>query len=122
MSKKWILKDIEIDKDKVNNIQEKYNIGRLAAEILVRKNLSKDEIEIFLSPKRNNFYDPFMMPDMEKAVDRISKAIENKEKMLVYGDYDADGITSSSILIRFLSLWELKLVYTFQIVLVKDMD
>ncbi len=101
MSKKWILKDIEIDKDKVNNIQEKYNIGRLAAEILVRKNLSKDEIEIFLSPKRNNFYDPFMMPDMEKAVDRISKAIENKEKMLVYGDYDADGITSSSILIRF---------------------
>ncbi len=101
MSKKWILKDIEIDKDKVNNIQEKYNIGRLAAEILVRKNLSKDEIEIFLSPKRNNFYDPFMMPDMEKAVDRISKAIEKKEKMLVYGDYDADGITSSSILIRF---------------------
>ena len=55
-----------------------------------------------MNPSRNDFYDPFLMPDMEIAVSRIIKAIENKEKILIYGDYDVDGITSISVLKQFL--------------------
>ena len=73
----------------------------LASNVLANKDLSDEEIEIFLNPTRNNFHDPFLMPDMKIAVDRILKAIENNEKILIYGDYDADGITSTTILKRF---------------------
>ena len=71
--------------------------------IIANKGLKdKKEIEIFLNPTRKDFYDPFLMPDMEKAVERIVKAINNKEKITIYGDYDVDGITSSTVLSRFL--------------------
>lgn len=84
-------------------ISNKFKISKLLAQILINKNVTKDdEIEVFLNPKRNNFYDPFLMPDMEKAVERIIKAIENKEKVLIYGDYDVDGITSTTVLKKFL--------------------
>lgn len=59
-------------------------------------------IKIFLDPKRKDFHNPYLMPDMEKAVDRIVKAIETKEKVIVYGDYDVDGITSITVLKKFL--------------------
>lgn len=52
----------------------------------------------FLNPKYEECFDPFLLPDMEKAVDRIKKVIENKEKVLVYGDYDVDGVTATTIM------------------------
>ena len=52
----------------------------------------------FLNPKYEECFDPFLLPDMEKAVDRIKKVIENKEKILVYGDYDVDGVTATTIM------------------------
>ena len=84
------------------HIKEKFGLHDLASEILAQKNFKSDEeIERFLNPKRSDFRDPFQMPDMPKCIDRIIKAIDNKEKIIVYGDYDADGITSSTILKRF---------------------
>lgn len=86
--------------DKISN---KFNISKLLSQILINKGIIQDEqISVFLNPKRNNFYDPFLMPDMEKAVNRIIKAIENKENILIYGDYDVDGITSTTVLKSFL--------------------
>ena len=62
----------------------------------------KEDIEVFLNPTRKNFHDPFLMPDMEIAVERIIQAINNKEKIIIYGDYDVDGITSITVLKSFL--------------------
>ena len=61
-----------------------------------------EKLRMFLHPTRKDFHDPFLMPDMKKAVDRIKKAIENKEKVIIFGDYDADGITSITVLKSFL--------------------
>ena len=91
------------DKEKVEEILQEYNISSLLAKILVNKNIvEKEKIDLFLSPTRHDFHNPFLMPDMEIAVNRIVKAIENKEKILIYGDYDVDGITSITVLKKFL--------------------
>ena len=101
MNKNW--QYYEADNELAEEISNKFNISKLLAQILINKGITEDqEIDIFLNPKRNNFYDPFLMPDMEKAVNRIIKAIENKEKILIYGDYDVDGITSTTVLKKFL--------------------
>ena len=101
MNKKW--ECLEANKEKVKKISEEYNISSLLAKILVNKNIvEKEQINLFLNPTRHDFHDPFLMPDMEIAVERIIKAIENKEKILIYGDYDVDGITSITVLKKFL--------------------
>ena len=101
MNKKWECN--EIDEEKVKIIKEKYNLTDLVANILVGRNiLEEDEIKVFLNPTRNDFYDPFLLPDMEIAVNRIIKAIDNKEDIIIYGDYDVDGITSICVLKQFL--------------------
>ena len=102
MKKEWKYNKL-IEDDKVNEIASKYKISSLLAKILVSRNIIDDEkIKIFLDPKRDDFYDPFLMPDMENAVDRICKAIEKNEKITIYGDYDVDGITSTTVLESFL--------------------
>jgi len=102
MNKKWELYESNIDK--IKEISKKHGISELLAKILTNRGIvENEEIEIFLNPNRHNFHDPFMMPDMEKAVDRIIKAIENKEKVIIYGDYDVDGITSITVLKKFLA-------------------
>lgn len=100
MSNKW---EIYPENEKqIEDLKDKYNISKLLATILVNRNLVKKErIEKFLTPTRNDFYDPFLMPDMKLAVNRILKAIKNNEKIIIYGDYDADGITSVTVLKSF---------------------
>ena len=101
MNKKWEYN--EVDESKVLEISKKYNISELLSTILVSRNITEDEtIKVFLNPTRNDFYDPFLMPDMECSVNRIVKAINNKEKIVIYGDYDVDGITSIAVLKQFL--------------------
>lgn len=87
---------IEIDKQ----IIKKFNISPLLEKALVSKGYTtQTDIEHLLS-KEELFHDPMLLGDMEKAVSRIHKAIENSEKILVYGDYDADGVTSTTILVK----------------------
>lgn len=101
MNKKWEI--YEKNEKKIAEIQEKFGISKLLATILSNKELKNDnEIEIFLNPTRKDFHDPYLMPDMEVAVNRIIKAINNKEKVIIYGDYDVDGITSISVLKKYL--------------------
>lgn len=104
MTNKWIVK--EINNEKVELLKEKFNLSNLVAKILSNRNIlgremQEDDIKKFLNPTRDDFYDPFLLPDMEQAVERIEQAINNNEKILIYGDYDADGITSTTILIKF---------------------
>ena len=101
MNKKWVYNNV--DENKVLEIKEKYGLRELRANILVGRNIiEENQIKVFLEPTRNDFYDPFLLPDMEIAVPRIINAIENKEKIVIYGDYDVDGITSISVLKKFL--------------------
>lgn len=71
----------------------------LLSSILSFRNI--DDKESFLNPELKDLFDPFLIDDMDKAVKRIKEAIDKNEKIFVYGDYDADGITSTAILIRF---------------------
>ena len=102
MNKKW--ECYNNNNEEVEKIAKEFNVSKLLATILSNKKISKKEdIEKFLSPTRNDFHDPFLMPDMKIAVDRIIKAIETKEKIMIYGDYDVDGITSITVLKQFLA-------------------
>ncbi len=102
MNKKW--EYYEVNEEKINEISKKFNISKLLAKILINRDVVDDEsINVFLNPTRDDFYDPFLMPDMEKAVERIIKAINTKEKVMIYGDYDVDGITSITVLKKYLS-------------------
>lgn len=100
MTKKWQIYDV--DEEKVNKISEEFKINKLLSSILVNRNIEEKDIKVFLNPTRENFHNPFLMPDMEIAVNRIIKAIENREKIIIYGDYDVDGITSITVLKSFL--------------------
>ena len=100
MIKKWQI--YESNNEKIEEISKKYNLNKLLATILVNRNIEENQIETYLNPNRKNFHDPFLMPDMEIAVNRILKAMENKEKIIIYGDYDVDGITSITVLKSFL--------------------
>ena len=101
MNKRWVYN--EVDEKKVEELKETYGMSELLATILVGRNIvTEKEIRVFIEPTRNDFYDPFLMPDMDIAVDRIIQAIETKEKTIIFGDYDVDGITSTCVLKKFL--------------------
>ena len=101
MNKEW--KIYEVDEKKVEEISSKYNLNKLISTILANRNITtEEEIRLFLSPTRKDFHNPFLITDMEKSVERIIKAIENNEKVTIYGDYDVDGITSITVLKSFL--------------------
>ena len=100
MIKKWEVS--KVNNDEVEEFAKKYKISSLLASILIHKNITTDEeVSKFLHPTRIDFYDPFLLPDMEKAVERINKAIDSKEHITIYGDYDVDGITSITLLKNF---------------------
>lgn len=101
MNKKWEI--YQTNEEKVEKLQEKYKLNRLLSTLLTNRGITEEaEITKFLNPKRSDFYDPFGMPDMEKAAERILKAIKDKEQIIIYGDYDVDGITSVTVLKSFL--------------------
>lgn len=101
MNKKW--EYYNSDEKIVEELQEKFNISKLLATILANRGIIEDEkVRKFLEPTREDFYDPFLMQDMEVAINRIIEAINKNEKIMIYGDYDVDGITSISVLQKFL--------------------
>ena len=74
-------------------------------EKTLRKNrkITPENEEIFFSPTIEHLHDPFLLPDMEKAVKRILEARERQERIVIFGDYDVDGVSSTAILVRFLA-------------------
>ena len=101
MNKKWQI--YEVDEEKVEELSNKYHLNKLLATILANRNIvNEEDIRLFLNPTRNDFHDPYLITDMEKAINRIVEAIEKQEKVTIYGDYDVDGITSITVLKSFL--------------------
>lgn len=87
------------EKQKIKDISASLKCPKIVAELLYRKGLgTTEEIDAFLNPRLDQQYDPFLFPDMEKAVQRIMRAIDKGEKITVYGDYDVDGTTATTLL------------------------
>lgn len=101
IQKKWVLK--EFDKEEVINISKAYNISPITAIILYNRGIKTEKaIKDFLSCDLSVMHDPYLMKDIDKAVERINRARDNGEKITIYGDYDVDGITSIAILYKHL--------------------
>lgn len=95
--KKWILKD-PADPEKVGRLATELGIDRVLAELLVARGVNTfEEARSFFRPSLDDLHDPFLMKDMDKAVERLHTAISGGEKILVYGDYDVDGTTAVSL-------------------------
>lgn len=100
MVKKWLYSKFE--EDKVKKIATENNVSELLAKILIGREFeSQDSIDDFLHPKIDKLYDPFLLNDMQIAVDAIIDSCNKNEKITIYGDYDVDGITSVSVLKKF---------------------
>lgn len=101
MIKKWEF--YNSDEKLVDEICERYNLNKVIGKIIVNRHVVNDEdVRIFITPTRDDFHNPFLFKGMDIAVERIIKAINNKEKILIYGDYDVDGITSTTVLKKYL--------------------
>lgn len=101
MQKQWTFVQNEIELTK--NLQEKLGIHPLFCQLLVQRGITTfDAAKRFFRPEWTHLHDPFLLKDMPQAVARLSRAIENGEKILLYGDYDVDGTTAIALLYTFL--------------------
>jgi single-stranded-DNA-specific exonuclease len=101
MEKSW--KILNADPSRVNSLQASLGINEILCRILVQRGIDTfDQARNFFRPELKDLHDPWLMKDMGKAVDRILKALEQREKILIYGDYDVDGTTAVACLYRFL--------------------
>lgn len=99
--KVWEIK--EYDKDKAGGLAAELGVSPLVTGILLERGYATvEEMRNFLFGSKQPFYDPFLMKDIKKAVDRIELALAKNERITVYGDYDVDGITASSLLYLYL--------------------
>ena len=101
MQKKWVIKDY--DKDQVLKLKNDFKLTDIMSKLLLARDVKYNEIDKFLNGTLKDIKDPYLLKDMNKLVDRIDKAIQDKEKICIYGDYDVDGITSITIMYQFLS-------------------
>ncbi|MFC1493450.1 single-stranded-DNA-specific exonuclease RecJ, partial [candidate division KSB1 bacterium] len=98
MQKKWIFAENSPD-PQVKDFAEELQVPAVIAQILINRGMAtREEAVKFFKPRMDRLYDPLLMRDMSKAVDRIQEALTNQEGILIYGDYDVDGITSCSLL------------------------
>lgn len=90
------------DQDQVKKLSQELDISPTFSRILINRNItSSEQARLFLESPLSRVHSPFLLKDMDKAVERILKAIQNKEKIVVYGDYDVDGAVSTSLLYLF---------------------
>ena len=100
MEKKWCVREHDVAAEK--KLADAIGVPQVIAGILMSRGIDTvDEAQKFLMPETEPYHDPFLMKDMDKAVKRIIEAIEGKERFVIYGDYDVDGITATTIVMRF---------------------
>ena len=99
---RWTLKP-KADKEKVEKLAKDLQVDKTIAEILCQRNIETfEDAKNYFRPSLDEIHDPFLMKDMDLAVDRIEKAIANNENILVFGDYDVDGTTAVSLVASYL--------------------
>lgn len=99
---KWIIRE-PADRAKVERLAAEVGIDRVLADLLVQRGIETfGEARSFFRPSLDNLHDPFLMKDMDTAVERLHRAVVSGEKILVYGDYDVDGTTAVALVYSFL--------------------
>lgn len=104
MSHEWDISTLtEEEKELANELRSRHKLLPVVADILVQRGIDSPQLlRNYLEPKLSDLHDPFLMNDMHKAIKRINKAIGNKEKILIYGDYDVDGTTAVTLVYKYL--------------------
>src|SRR6187401_1399170 len=101
MDKRWNI--LKADERKVIALQGSLKINPTLCSILAERDIDTyEKAKAYFRPQLSDLHDPWLMKDMDKAVQRIVRAVRNKEKILVFGDYDVDGTTSVACMYRFL--------------------
>jgi len=102
MEKRWVINEPG-DEETVASLMDLLGVDRLVADLLVQRGITTfDTAKKFFRPSLKDLHDPFLMKDMDKAVERIETAIQKQERVMIYGDYDVDGTTSVSLVYTYL--------------------
>ena len=99
---------------KKDELSKRFGLSPVVCLLMVQRGIeTEQEVRQFLNPNVRDLYDPFLYPDMQKAVDRLNRALGNKERILIYGDYDVDGTTAVALVYKFLeqNTWSPNLDY-----------
>jgi len=111
MEKRWAIATLH-DSEKINDLAQVLNIDSTLAGILVQRGVTSfEEARHFFRPSMAQLHDPFLMKGMKTAIQRISRALEDQENILIYGDYDVDGTTAVSLVYSFFRLFSDRLSY-----------
>ena len=103
MEYKWVV-DCDYDEKLIEEIAKELAVPPILARILLNRQIdSFDKAKTFFRPDLENLYDPFLLKDMDKAVERLHKGLLTGENILIYGDYDVDGVSSAALLYLVLS-------------------
>ncbi len=110
MKKNWV---VHIQSIKLRDkISKSLNLNPITAQVLINRGISNGEdAEYYLNSSLFDLPSPFLIKGMDKAVERIKKAIENKEKIAIYGDYDVDGVTATALFYNFLRSIDVNITY-----------
>jgi single-stranded-DNA-specific exonuclease len=110
ISKEWIL--IDVDRDVAAELADECEIPKPIANVLVGRGFDdKEKATVFMEKPPKLIRSPSKLPDCDKAVARLKQAIENKEKIFIWGDYDVDGITSTSVIVTCFEMFGAKFIY-----------
>ena len=102
MERKWIIRE-PLKREKRLSLSREWGFPPLMVQLLYNRGIvESEEVKRFLYPSLKHLQDPFLMKGMDKAVQRITEAISRKERILIYGDYDVDGISATTLLLQFL--------------------
>src|SRR5688572_15911686 len=102
MDKRWVFKAVP-SQDQIEKLSKAINTNHYLSAVLLQRGICDyDNAKKYFRPSLQDLHDPFLMMDMDKAVDRLKNAIEREEKILIYGDYDVDGTTAVSLVYRYL--------------------
>ncbi len=110
MEQRWIVREYDIQE--AEHLAGEAKVAPTVAAILLSRGISTaQQVREFLKPSLSDLHDPFLLPDMEIAVDRLVQAIDNGQKICVHGDYDCDGLTGAALLVRTLRSMKANVVY-----------
>ena len=113
MANKWVYKPLTAEQEKQKTVlARELGFNPILCQLLIQRGITDAEsARHFFRPQLTDLHDPFLMKDMDKAVDRINRAMVMKEKILVYGDYDVDGITAVALVYKFLKKYYTKVAF-----------